>query len=515
MSTVSFEFLVFFVVTLIAYYMVPHKTQWKMLLAAGMFFFCAASGPKLFCVFLVTCLINWIAAGRVHKGEQKILFVAVLVLDAALLIGYKNLNFFPETLELLGGFLGLEVHPAYFHIAAPLGISYYTLILMGYLVDVYWGKYEPEQNFFRFLLFAGYFPQMSSGPFVKYDVQREMLYQGKTIDKNRIFSGMERILWGFFKKLVVAERLAVMVNQAYDNPQVYGGITMLFALILFPFQLYMDFSGAMDIALGVSECFGIVLPENFNRPFLSRSIAEFWRRWHITLGEWLREYVFYPVLRSEGFRRLKKACKKKWGRGYEKKFDLTTYLGLFVTWFLIGFWHGGNWACILMGSGLYYWFLITMSEICTPLFTKMKSLLHINDQSRGWILWQRIRTFLLFCFGLSFFRAQDLSLGWQMWSGVLRGAKLCWMKDGTVLGLGLDGVDFAVAMISLVWVLVMGVWDKARNLRPSPEKSPEESSEEKSGNLRKILWLVMLLVVLIFGQYGVGFDSTSFIYQQF
>ena len=252
MSTVSFAFLFFFTVVLLVYYLFPVRHRWMVLLAGSIFYFWKVSGSKLLLVFLGICLMNFlvgIGMGRFMQQEKqwkvRVIYVLAVVADVAALVLYKDSDFFHA------------------HLAAPVGISYFTLILIGYLTDIYWGKFHAENNFFRFTLFTSYFPQLSSGPFVKYDITGKDLAKPHLFDFEKIVSGMERVLWGFFKKLVIAERLSVLVNTVYGDCQTYSGFYVFVAVGAFTLQLYADFSGAMDIALGVSECFGVELPENF------------------------------------------------------------------------------------------------------------------------------------------------------------------------------------------------------------------------------------------------------------
>lgn len=349
MSTVSFQFWVFFFVVLFLYYTVPKKIQWCVLLCSSIWFFVVTSGFKLSFVFLLYLIINWISAIKSYDYEKngrkkvkKIVYIGTVIFNIGLLILFKDLNFFTRTMNGISEMLGRPMNLPDINIIAPLGISYFALILTGYVTDVYWEKFDPERNFFKFCLFGGYFPQMSSGPFVKYDEISTSLYGGTKFNYDSCVTGGLRVIWGVFKKLVISQRLAIIVNTVYGDYHTYSGWYVVVAAVAFTLQLYTDFSGAMDIALGVSKCFGISLPENFNTPFYSTSIAEFWRRWHITLGGWLREYIFYPIQRSNAFRRLKKWCKNHWGKDYEKKFNLPMYLGMFITWFLIGAWHGGS-----------------------------------------------------------------------------------------------------------------------------------------------------------------------------
>ncbi len=514
MSTVSFSFILFFLLTLVLYYVFPRKTQWIVLLAASAFFCVSGSGIWLALVFAAYLFVNWIAALKIWDSEKKghyrlkrIVHAGAVSFNIITLIVFKDLNLVSRAINGIGLILGKAVYIPEIHINSPLGISYFALILTGYITDVYWGKYTPEPHFFRFCLFGGYFPQMSSGPIVKYDVIGKSLYEPRKFDYDRCVSGCIRVVWGFFKKLVIAERLAVVVNAVYADYVTYAGWYVVIASVLFTLQLYADFSGAMDIALGVSECFGINLPENFNLPFQAVSIAEFWRRWHITLGGWLREYVFYPTQRSRVFRALKKRCKKRWGKDYEKKFNLPLYAGMFITWFLIGAWHGGNWSCILMGAGLYYWLLITASSICAPLASWAVRMLKIHTECFSWRLFQRIRTFILFSFGLSFFRAASLLDGVKMWKSAFTVNNKWVLFDQSLYSLGLDRQDFGVAAVGVLLIFIVDIVKRHGDVR--------EKIMRQNYLFRLALIMALLFATIIFGMYGPEYNAAGFIYQQF
>lgn len=495
MSTVSFAFLLFFCVTLSVYYVFPAQYRWTVLLAGSIFYFWKSSGSWLLLVFLGICLMNCLAGigmGKLMRAEKmrkvRAVYTAAVVVDVAVLILYKDSDFFHA------------------HLAAPIGISYFTLILIGYLTDVYWGKFHAERNFLKFTLFTGYFPQLSSGPFVKYDITGKELFQPHIFDFEKIVSGMERILWGFFKKLVIAERLAVLVSTVYGDCQTYSGFYVLTAVCAFTLQLYADFSGAMDIALGVSECFSIGLPENFRTPFYAVSIQEFWRRWHITLGEWLREYVFYPVQRSRFFSGLRRWCRKRWGKNFETKLNLPLYLGLFITWFLIGFWHGGKWNYI-WGSGLYYWLLITLGEILAPVLGELVCMLKINTDCWSWKFFQRIRTGILFTFGLSFFRAESVHAGIALWKSAFSVNNPWILFDASLYDLGLDRQDFSVLIYALMLLFAVEHYKNRFDIR--------QKLAEQNYLFRLAVVLAMILCVVIFGKYGANYVASAFIYEQF
>ena len=510
MSIVSMAFLIFIAISLCIYYITPRTLQWIVLLIFSVVFFVFSSSIKMLIILSVIILINWISALITEKNnsKRKLIYVLTITLNLALLVFFKDINFFPDTLNAIAEFLGYPTHFPRISILAPIGISYFMLNLIGYITEVYWGKFPAQKNIGKIFLFTSYFPLMTSGPFIKYDQTGKNLLEKHEFNYDRIVSGAERILWGFFKKLVIAERLNIIVNTVYSDFITFGGSYILIAAVCFVMQLYTDFSGAIDIALGVSECFGIVLPENFDIPFWSTNISEFWRRWHITLGNWLREYVFYPLLRSNAFRRLKKWCTKKIGKSYEKKFNLPVYMAMFITWFLIGFWHGGKWNYIF-GSGLYYWFVITVSEICSPLFSRIIKILDINTNCSSYRLFQRFRTFCIFTFGLSFFRASSLTNGVLLWKSALLNKTALMINSPTVFGLGLNKSDMVVLVVALGILVITAL------LRLYLQQSVRAWFNQQNILFKGSILMIAAIGVIIFGIYGPGVTAAEFIYQQF
>jgi D-alanyl-lipoteichoic acid acyltransferase DltB (MBOAT superfamily) len=277
--------------------------------------------------------------------------------------------------------------------------------MAAYLLDCYWQIAEPYSNPLRLALYCIYFPLMTSGPICRKDQIGESLFAEHRFDYDRVKFGLYRIAWGLLKKLAISNRLAVIVDQMWDAPETSTGLNVWIAAGLFVIQLYTDFSGCMDIALGVSECFGIVLPENFKAPFFSKSIQEIWRRWHITLGTWLRDYIMNPILKSHAFISLGKKTKARFGKKQGKK--IPTYLAMLILWGCNGLWHGNSWKYIV-GVGFWFWLVIVLSQIMNPVFTSWKNALRINVQGLGWKAFQVIRTYILFSFGNLFFRAVSL-----------------------------------------------------------------------------------------------------------
>ncbi len=312
------------------------------------------------------------------------------------------------------------------------------------------------------------------------------------------------MVWGFFKKLVISERLGVLVNTVYGSYESYNGAYIWVATACYAFQLYTDFSGCMDIVLGLSESLGIMLPENFQTPFFSKSVAEYWRRWHITLGIWMKDYVFYPLLRSKLFTNLNKSFKNKFGKKRGKQY--ATFAAMFVLWLTVGIWHGGDWKFVI-GSGLLHWFYIVMEELLSPPCARMMERLSIGQEGRFVACVRILRTFFLVCIGDLFFRAATVGDAFCMLGEAVHVWNPHILWDGSLLRLGLDGIEMAVTALSLLLLWTVSFAGRRGPVRDRIAKKPLP--------VRWILWYALLFAVILLGYYGPGYSAAEFIYQGF
>lgn len=511
MGITSFYFLCFFAVILILYYSIPRKLQWGFLLLCSVSY-CLLAGQGalvLYPVFSVaacymgTRLLTGIPAQE-EKKRRGILLVTILV-NVGILFALKYVNFFINTVNGAAHLFGAAEAPlSGVDFLVPLGISFYTFSLLGYVIDVYYGLAEHQKNGLKLALYGLYFPNLISGPILKYREQAEQFFSPHAFDYRQVTRGLQRMVWGFFKKLVIAERLGTLVNTVYGSYETFGGTYIWVATAAYAFQLYTDFSGCMDIVLGMSESLGISLPENFQTPFFSKSVAEYWRRWHITLGVWMKDYVFYPLLRSKLFtdlnRKLQEKCGKKRGKQY------ATFAAMFVLWLTVGIWHGGDWKFVI-GSGLLHWCYIVLEELMAPGFARLLAKLHLNAQGRFVTGFRILRTFFLVCVGDLFFRAASTGTAFSMLAGAVDrfNPEILW--DGSLLVLGLDGAEMAIAVFSLLVLWGVSLLQRKGSVRDAIAKKPLL--------LRWLLWYILLFAVILFGCYGPGYSATEFIYQGF
>lgn len=524
MSYTSYSYLLIFLGTVfICYTAVPKKFKWTVLLLASYVFYWINS--KSLIVFLLLSTVAVYFAGiflnrindtaalakkgleREEKKEVKALVnwqkravvaLAVGFIFAILLI-LKYSAFFAHTLNSAFGFLHLKE----LKFMLPLGISYYTLQAAGYIIDVYRGKYRASENFGKVALFLCFFPQIVEGPIGSFDKLADPLYEGHGFDYDRLAKGVQLIFWGLFKKMVIADRANIFVVQVFDGYNNYSGSIVLLGGLLYTLQIYAEFSACMDIVTGSAQIFGVPLAKNFERPFFSKSVGEFWRRWHITLGAWLRDYVFYSVSLSKPFMKLSKFAKKHFNEFLGSLVPAS--FAMFFTWFGIGFWHGAGWKYIVYG--FYYYAIMMAGMYLEPLFARAFSALKINRESVPLNALRIIRTIIIVIGGMMLFRADTVGV----WGGILKSIFTSFGAGGffnTALSLGMDKQDFLIIAIgALVMLIISLLQEKGIKVR--------ESLARQKLPVRWSVYACLVLACVIFGAYGPGYDAVDFIYGQF
>ena len=509
MSLVSITFILFCLLLTAVYYLVPGRLLQNIcLLAADILFLLPLANAPIAIGFLFASILTVYAAGLLlerltTRGGSVLvkrgILILTLLLNLGFLFAFKYLPFAQNVLSALR----LPVTVPDLSSLAPLGISFYTLQLIGYLVNVYDGGLAAEHNIIRFAIFGSFFPQLTSGPISRYEDLGAKLSSRRSWNYEQVTFGFQRMLWGFFKKIVISELAAVPANTVFDNYGVYNGLFIPVGAAMFAVQLYCDFSGCMDIIIGMSEVLGLPLADNFRSPFFSRSLTEFWRRWHITLGTWCKDYIFYPLQKSRLFIRLREICVKRFGRKRGKKIPM--YLAMAIMWFAVGFWHGGA-VKYIIGSGLLHFCYILIEQEGAPLWNRINTALHINTESAGHIAFQRIRTFLLVCTGFIFFRSETLADALGMFR-CLTEWNISVLSMGGILSLGLDIYDLSVLVLSLILLAYVESVEQYGSVRRKVADSPLV--------IRWILYIGLFYAVIILGQYGSSFDMESFIYANF
>lgn len=524
----TFVFLGLFMgLTLLAYYIAPLKVRWGVLLGASIVFYLVGGRHLIFIVCLTALVIYLAARGleritltakqkrkelpkeerKAYKAQvakkKKRLLAAACIFSVGLLLFLKYFNFLGGSLNQLWLKLQLSWEIPYLHLLLPLGISFYTLSAVSYLADVYWEKYPAEKNYFKLLLFLMFFPVIVEGPISRYNQLAGQLYEGHRFDYHKFTYGLQLIVWGLFKKMVIADRLNGVASVVFKNYQEYGGLAAALGILCYTIQLYTEFSGCMDIVTGCAQMFGITLAENFQRPFFSRNINEFWRRWHITLGAWLRDYIFYPISLSKFFQNLSKAARKRFNEYFAM--TLPAAVALFAVWFCNGVWHGAEWKYIVYG--LYYYVIMQIGVLAEPLFKRVCSGIHLNRaENKVFHKFQVVRTCVFVGFGMLIFRARDLRAAGHMFLSLFDRTK--WGAVDFFWDIGLSPYDYFVALCGVILVLVVGILNERGII-------VRDCLASRVYALRTTILIAGVLSVIILGAYGPGYGAVDFIYAQF
>lgn len=530
MDFVSLVFLIFVAATALVYFLVPSRVRWVVLLAASYIFFWLNSHYLVLVLFFAT-VVTFVTGKAVYainsKGDRyikehmdlprkersaykekvkkqakSVLLVGVIIVLGILLF-LKYYNFFADNANVILKHFGIGM--PHLGLLLPLGISFYTLQAIAYMVDVYRGKLVPDTNLAKFMLFMSFFPQIVQGPIPRHEQLAEQLYEGHDFDYTRVTYGAQLILWGFMKKLIFADMLGVPVDQVFNNYQEYTGLILFFAAAGYGIQVYADFSGGMDIARGVAQIFGIDLVLNFEQPYFSNSIENFWRRWHITLGSWMRDYIFYPLSLSKSFGNLSKKARKVFGNYIGKR--LPAFLAMFIVFILVGVWHGAEWKYI--AYGIYNGIFIVMGIILEEKYAQARERIGIDADSISWRYFQIFRSFILISIGRYFSRGLGFMHALRMMKLTLvEWYDLSFLLDGSLNELGLDPAHWMLMFICILVLFGVDVLhEKGIHIR--------ETIAKQHIIFRWFIYIAAVVILLIFGTYGPEYDSGAFIYEQF
>ena len=517
--------LVFLPAVLLIYQLVPRKARWGVLLAASYALYITFS-KYLVLLLMATAAFTygiglWLdrignecsekqkeCTDRKQKSEVKKEFqkkrLLALRVGVFVLLGilfYVNYyNFVAQNVNIFLGKIGTQLPMA--KVMFPMGISFYTLEAVGYIADVYWERYPAEKHLGKLALFLSSFPQIMEGPIARYPDTSDALFAGEPLKMENLNEGFLRIIWGLFKKMIVSDRLTLLTNHIFNNYKEYHGSFIILAAIAYTIQLYLEFSGSIDIVIGSGKLFGVTLPENFNQPFSAQSAAEFWRRWHMSLGNWFRNYVFYPVTVSPLVKNWNKTARKKYGKYWAMVG--TSAMALFPVWLATGVWHGAGWKYLFYG--MYYFVILFFGEAIKPFKEKNYERLGL-DYNATWLKVVRIlKTWVIIFTGELFFNAKNLTAGFHMFFSIFGNFHISsiWKYFPDVITAG-DVWAICVGSV-IVWIVGfikergVDVRGKILNAR-TPYK-----------------WCVYYLIifaVLTFGAYGTGYQPVDLIYAGF
>lgn len=531
MLLTSYEFLGFVAAVLALYYILPGRFQWKVLLAAGYVFYFIA-GPKFLIYILATTVTTYFAACRIGKiGEEQSSFIkenkgslsreekkaykqrmkgrqwkwmlSCLLFNLGILAVVKYTNFAISNVNSLLNAVGSDRQLGFLSIIVPMGISFYTFQSMGYLIDVYRGTYPPERNPFKLALFVSFFPQLIQGPISRFSDLGKSLFGEHEFDGKTVCYGLERVLWGYFKKLVVADRVLVGVTTIVrGGMDAYSGAYVFVGMMFYAMELYADFTGGIDITIGVAQAFGVTVAENFNRPFFSKSIKEYWNRWHMTMGSWFTDYIFYPISVCKPMLKFSRFARAHFGEAVGKR--MPVYLSSFAVWLATGVWHGASWNFIVWG--LSNWVVIMVSQELDPLYAGFHKRFSVRGKW-GFRLFQVLRTILLMSCLRIFDCYRDVGTAFCMFGTLF--TKWNWhiLWDGSLLQLGLSGLDLCILGFGLFVMVLVSMLQRSGSVRDRIAAKPYP--------VRVAVWYGLFLAVLLAGVYGFGYDASQFIYNQF
>lgn len=490
----SLEFLIYFPIVIFMYFLLPFRFRWIWLLGASYYFYMNWN-PKYAILMATSTVVTYLSGILIEKANEilekdkrdkrrKLWIFLSFSINLLILFFFKYFNFLGENLTYLFSKLNIGFKVPNFDILLPVGISFYTFQALSYTMDVYRGDVKAQKNLVKYALFVSFFPQLVAGPIERSTHLLTQLDKEYSFNYDRVKNGLLLMLWGLFKKIVIADRLAVLVNTVYNTPRDYEGIVLIIASIFFAFQIYCDFSSYSDIAIGAANVMGYDLMKNFKRPYFSKSIAEFWRRWHISLGTWFRDYLYFPL-------------------GGSKVSKLKRYRNIMIVFLVSGLWHGASWNFIIWGAlhGIYQLVGIELK----PFRDRIVKVFKIDRNTFSHKLYRVITTFILVDFAWIFFRANNFKDARYIVKKLF--VFNPWVLfDGTLYKLGLDSKDFDLSLKLIFLLLIIKYLQRNIIIRNWIIKQ----------NLlfRHFSYVIFILIIFIFGAYG-NYNSQEFIYFQF
>lgn len=538
MNYISVYFIAFLTVFFAAYFLTPKKFRWIVLLAASVFFYLYSqiSLAVYIVVTIVTVFFGAVILGKINaslkvslekkseeqmprddlkalkkkltkkvQNQKRIVAASVIIINFGILAVMKYSGLFTGFADLILKRFdsARELQPL--NIILPLGISFYTFQSIGYLIDVYRGKYPPDKNIARFALFVSFFPQIIQGPINRYDQLAHQLYEGHPFDETRFKMGAQRIMWGFFKKLVIADRAAVFVSTFNADPHSYTGFIAAVSVVMFMIQVYADFSGGMDISLGIAQCVGIEMTENFQRPHFAASIGEYWRRWHITLGAWMKDYLLYPITFSVPFVKFNRFARKKLGLYFGKLLPPCIAMG--VVFFAVGIWHGSQWKYVMFG--IYNSVLVMFEIIVIPFIISLNEKFKIvNTKTLSWKLFLILNTMFLVFIGKYFAMAPTFSSAVEYIKMTVADFNVLGLFNGSLYKMGLDVNNFNLLIVSVLLLFCVSLAQE-RGIRI------REVFNRQNLVFRWIVYIIAVFSIIIFGVYGRNANAAGFFYGGF
>lgn len=483
--------MIFFPIVLLIYFIVPKKVRYIVLLIASYFFYMCWN-PKYALLILASTIITFLAGLFIEKSNyKKLSMVLSIVINLMILVFFKYFDFLINNINSILAHTNISLIENTFDVILPVGISFYTFQALGYTIDVYRGKIKAERNIFRYALFVSFFPQLVAGPIERSGsllTQLNNVDQIKLFDFRRICQGAYTMLWGYFLKMMIADRLSIIVDNIFSNYFQYGTIILLLGAVAFSLQIYCDFASYSTIAIGAAKIMGFSLMENFDTPYFAMSVKEFWRRWHISLSTWFRDYLYIPL-------------------GGNRKGKIRKYINLMITFLVSGLWHGANWTFVFWGGlhGIYQ----VVGDITTPCRNKINDFFHMRTDTFSYKAARMLLTFVLTLFAWIFFRVDTISQGFDYVERAFKYWDPWVIFDSTIFAVGLSQVEMFILFICLLMLFVVSIIQYTKHIRF------DEMMLRQNGWFQFIVFYVLVMSIIIFGKYGSFEDANAFIYFQF
>lgn len=528
MSFVSLYYLLFITLVAILYFVIPKKYRWIVLLVASYVFYIIndlrsvvfliiTTGTVFFATYRMSKLQemqdeffasqseDWLKENKKEyqkktKSKKKLLLIVTLLINFGILFMLKYFSTLADAFANM-----IHVTPLRLNILLPLGISFYMFQTVGYLIDVYFGKVETEKNIFKVALFTSFFPQLIQGPISRFSQLSPQLFEGNDFSKTKFKSGLLTMIWGYFKKLVIADRANILYKAIMDNYQVFQGPEIFIGMLCFVLKLYCDFSGGIDIARGSAEILGIDLTPNFERPFFALSIMEYWRRWHITLGAWMKDYVLYPLTLSKGYNKFIRWSRKTFNKGVAGKV-IPSAIAMFFVFLIVGIWHGPNLTYLLFG--VYNGILVLIETV----INETKKIKKIQPKERSvhaqrFIVFVKFSlTFMLVYFGKYLSAAPDVQTAWSWFVATFRITSFSTLFSSFLTRTDFNEVNLVLLLASTAFLIFIEVLQ-------------ERNISIKGWILRKgivaqwIIFYVAIFLIILFATYSAS--AGGFAYENF
>ena len=493
----SVDFMLFFPAVITVYFIIPKKVRTIWLLIASYYFYMSWNakyalliGGSTIITFFSSLLLSSYKKGNI-KIKKQLTMIACIIVNLGILALFKYANFAIESVNIILDALKLSVIDHKIDFILPVGISFYTFQALGYMIDVYRGDVDVEKNLVKYALFVSFFPQLVAGPIER---SKNLLNQLRHIEEiklwnaRRVASGAILMVWGLFMKMVIADRVSILVDTVFNNYRMYGSTELIIAALGFSLQIYCDFGSYSMIAIGAAKIMGIELMENFNAPYFARNIKDFWRRWHISLSTWFRDYLYIPL-------------------GGNRKGTCHKYINTMIVFYVSGLWHGANWTYVIWGGihGAYQ----VLGSILSPYKRRLITKLNVNTKCFSWRLLQTISTFFLVSFAWIFFRADSVSQAFRyIYRIITKPTPWLLFNDG-MYNLGLDRTEMNILIIAVIILLLVDIIRVVKGITLDAFLFTQNIWFE---------WVVIIgltLFIFVFGKYGSTFDAKQFIYFQF